>query len=293
MAQQSKAVADLLSAIDGAVEKFNNASPVIEDKLMKRFHVLLKDLDLDRFGHVKPTVKNLRKVNRIARELKSEILNSSWGGNVLQLEKDISEIQALQVKYFSTIEKSYKATAFMNEVTADTIRLVQYSLLGDGLDANVVHKIGVLLRKNITESVSFSDLVQSMSDFLTGTSERVGVLQRYSSQLVNDSLNQYAAQLNKAFTDDLGLKWFMYVGSLVKDSRPWCVHMVSKQYIHESELTALTNGNIDGKKVSLQGLIVGTNAQNVQVNRGGYNCNHLMLPISDAAVPKKLRDRFN
>lgn len=288
----NKIVSDLLQSIEFSIDKFHNAAPGIQDRLYRRFLNVLKELSLTSSGNIKPTVKNLRLINTISRDFRVEIIQSNWVDRIADLENDLDKIQALQVKYFATIERGYKPSAFMNEIKRQTIISLKEKLLDDGLQANVVNRLSDILRKNITESASFSDLVDDMSVFLKGNSSRLGRLQSYSSQIVTDGLNQYAASLNKAFTDDLGLKWYRYVGSIVKDSRPWCVALVAKQWVHESELSKVSNGYISGVKVSLQGLIPGTDASNIQINRGGYNCNHMLLPVSSEVVPKDIRSKF-
>jgi hypothetical protein len=70
-------------------------------------------------------------------------------------------------------------------------------------------------------------------------------------------------------------------------------------YIHVSQLEEIVSGNICGEQVPIydktglpQGMIAGTNASNFRINRGGYNCNHQLYPVSAAVVPKELRDKF-
>jgi len=87
----------------------------------------------------------------------------------------------------------------------------------------------------------------------------------------------------------LGLVWYQYVGSLITTSREFCIHLVGKRYVHESEITGIINGKIDGEKVSLAGLIPDTTKDNFPILRGGYNCRHQMLAVSEATVPKKVR----
>lgn len=288
-----KIITELLNKIEGSITTFENATPKIESRIMSRFQGMMSDLDTLKDGTIKPTVANLRKVNAFSKEMRREISASGWDKTVNGIDKDLKSIEGLQYQYFDTVSKGYAAGAFMNSLKETTMQQVSKDLLESGLSANVVDKASTIIQRNITEKASLSDLVQEMSTFIQGNEQRLGVLSRYSRQIVTDSLNQYAAQLNKTFTDDLGLQWYRYVGSLVNDSRPWCIAMVSKEWIHESELPAVTRGRIDGETVSLAGLMPGTNATNVQVRRGGYNCNHMLLPVATEAVPKDLRNKLN
>ncbi|MDR0419415.1 MAG: hypothetical protein LBH34_04310 [Prevotellaceae bacterium] len=40
------------------------------------------------------------------------------------------------------------------------------------------------------------------------------------------------------------------------------------------------------------GLKEGTNPDNFQANRGGWNCQHQLIPVPDSAVPNELRSKF-
>ncbi len=109
---------------------------------------------------------------------------------------------------------------------------------------------------------------------------------------------------NATLTDDLGLEWYKYDGSLKDTSRPFCDALIAAKkscmpYIHKSQLEEIVSGNICGEQVPIydktglpQGMIAGTNASNFRINRGGYNCNHQLYPVSAAVVPKELRDKF-
>jgi hypothetical protein len=58
-------------------------------------------------------------------------------------------------------------------------------------------------------------------------------------------------------------------------------------------------GEIDGHQCKIydatglpMGMIDGTNPENFFVNRGGYNCGHELIPVSEVSVPKEVRERF-
>ena len=151
---------------------------------------------------------------------------------------------------------------------------------------------------------SRADFVEQVREFMLNTDAGDGKLVRYTKQIVTDSLNQFSANYNATLTDDLGLVWYKYDGSLKDTSRPFCDALIAAKkscmpYIHVSQLEEIVSGNICGEQVPIydktglpQGMIAGTNASNFRVNRGGYNCNHQLYPVSAAVVPKELRDKF-
>ncbi len=100
-------------------------------------------------------------------------------------------------------------------------------------------------------------------------------------------------------TDDLGLEWFEYVGSNIETTREFCEHLTEKRYVHKSEIKTILKGDIDGHQCEIyektglpKGMIEGTTEQNFQVNCGGWNCRHQLVPVAKEAVPKVLRDKI-
>ncbi|MFV0390746.1 MAG: hypothetical protein ACK5KP_02500 [Paludibacteraceae bacterium] len=172
-------------------------------------------------------------------------------------------------------------------------------LTGTGIDANVTNKLNDILLRSITSGGMYAGLVKDMSDFLTTTENGDGALKRYAQTWTNTSLNQFAGQNNKLMTDDLGLEWFMYVGSNKETTREFCDHLNAKKYIHKSEIPEVVKGHIDGHECEIyektglpKGMIAGTNADNFQVNCGGWNCGHKLVPVAMEAVPKGVIDKF-
>ena len=161
-----------------------------------------------------------------------------------------------------------------------------------GIQANVVDKAADIIQTNISQGRKFGNMVTDMRNFLTTTPEHVGALKSYASHIVRDSINTYAAQYNQYVSDDLDFQWFVYTGAIVKTSRSFCVKLVKKQYVHKSEFGKVAEGNFIPKPDNMKGLKPDTKASNLQILRGGYNCNHLLSPIGEAWIPKKLRAKY-
>jgi len=56
------------------------------------------------------------------------------------------------------------------------------------------------------------------------------------------------------------------------------------RWFHISEIEETASESWAGK-------IPGTNASNILINRGGFNCNHQYIPVSADAVPKRVLAR--
>ncbi len=71
------------------------------------------------------------------------------------------------------------------------------------------------------------------------------------------------------------------------------------EFIHVSQFKQLLEGRICGDQIAIykkydlpHGLIKGTNVSSLQVNAGGYNCNHGFYGVPKAIVPKAIWDQY-
>ena len=99
-------------------------------------------------------------------------------------------------------------------------------------------------------------------------SDRAGNnLRRYASQIAHDSVMQFHGQFTVAKAKEAGLNHYTYTGTLVRDSRPFCVSMLNK-VLTESEIRDIWNNTSWAGKSTGDPFIV----------RGGYRCRHTWIP---------------
>jgi len=98
-------------------------------------------------------------------------------------------------------------------------------------------------------------------------------MRRYASQMVHDSLMQFDAGINVAAGREVGATEWKYYGSIINDTRPWCVRHAGKKY-SEDEIREMWANNEWAGKAPGDPFIV----------RGGYNCRHHWRPVFDIEV---------
>ena len=93
-------------------------------------------------------------------------------------------------------------------------------------------------------------------------------LRRYAYQQVHDALMQFNGSFTQAKAQEAGLTHYEYYGSLVRDSRDWCVRhkgmVMSEEQIREKWANSSWQGKAPGDPF---------------VVRGGYNCRHHFMPV--------------
>lgn len=297
--QQELLIKKILKTIDSATEQFNSNIPSLQRQILNDITVLIKDFDLSSDGSIKNSVKNLKLVGQIKNKLEKLILNDSYLKSVKEFVSAFDQISKLQNQYFNLIEKKYKPPALLKEIQKQSIGAAITSLTEAGIGSNVTEQIQKMLRVNVTTGGSFAELTTQLRNSILSNKTGGGLLERYTRQVAEDSIQQFNRQYASAVSDDLGLNWFVYTGTLIETSREWCRELVKKRYVHRSELKEIVEGQIDEHHVKINpktkvwaGGIPGTNESNVTVYAGGYLCKHLFAPVSAAVVPANIRAQF-
>jgi hypothetical protein len=107
------------------------------------------------------------------------------------------------------------------------------------------------------------ELKQTYGSTVTGDN-----LSAYSGQIVQDALMGFDGQFAKFRADELGLTHYVYYGTVIRDSRDFCVEHVNKVFTEE-EARQLWQSEWQGKSGS-----------DPFLDRGGYNCRHHWQPTS-------------
>lgn len=283
---------DIIQKSQDAVADFSAYLPVLEKKVYNRLQAIINRLELDADGNIEVSDANLQILDDLKEAMQRIPKDKEYMKNVAGLKKTLADIEALQTAYFESQFVNFLKPDVMDAIQEDAFKSAVSSLTESGINANVVNKAVQLARDSITSGSSFLDMSDQLKAFMVSTPEVPGKLQSYAKQVVNDTIHTTSRIYNARVAEDLGLNWFEYIGGLMKTSRPWCVAMEGKKYINRQEFAKVCRGDIDGKKVSLQGLMPDTNASNVESRCGGYNCEHHMAPVPDAVVPTSLRRQF-
>ena len=103
-------------------------------------------------------------------------------------------------------------------------------------------------------------------------SDRAGNnLRRYASQIAHDSVMQFHGQFTVAKAKEAGLEHFTYTGTLVRDSREFCVNMLNRTLTEEQIRDMWNTRSWQGKSTGDPFIV-----------RGGYRCRHTWIPTDPA-----------
>lgn len=309
MANISKA--DMLNKVDNASDQFAGVITKTEKAIFDSAVALIKKLDIDSQGHIRITTANLKLLSDIKSRLGKLTKSKEYLKGVKELVKAFDDIYHAQVSYYSTqfakktlSDNAKKKFAAMQRIAVtNTIE----GLTGSGVNANVTEELSKILLRAVTTGAKYSDLVDEFRSKLISSGDNISALAKYANTYATTALTQYAGQNNKLFTDDLGTEWFEYVGSQIETTRELCNTLLEHHpYIHQSEIKDILAGRITDQqtgeiieigmnpKTGLpKGMIEGTTPDNFQVNVGGWNCRHQLVPIAKEAVPENIRAKYD
>ena len=197
---------------------------------------------------------------------------------------DLTTLNALKTQSFSGFEDI--AERFLKVINDE---VYQSTIAGRPFDDMVTnirsHINGVYKRSNTAEINELVDFINEnkfdsakkaqVEDAVRKlhtqyASDRAGNnLRRYASQIAHDSVMQFHGQFTIAKAKEAGLTHFTYTGTLVRDSREFCVSMLNKTLTEEQIREMWINRSWQGKSTGDPFIV-----------RGGYRCRHTWIPTN-------------
>lgn len=144
-----------------------------------------------------------------------------------------------------------------------------------------VEPVKKLIAQNVMQGRSIQQTVSQLENWDKGNLAsgrlangiRTPNLQKYATQVARDTAYSVSRTTNNIFKEKYGLTKFIYAGSLVKDSRPLCRHLIHlNRPIDINEMPPLI-------ALYPEGLYPNTTRENFPIVAGGFNCNHVVMMV--------------
>ena len=224
-----------------------------------------------------------------------------------QINKGIEGITALNTTYFAlaipnAIERFDKIIEGAKAITDLKIGLRAGKMIRGGYlmstlktDAALT-ELKQLLLKLVTSQVDMKEFINAIKENVNGTDLKSGVYDRQLKRYAYDTYQQYDAAYNKKLAEEFGMKYFIYQGGIITDSRDFCVCHTDKVFsIEESELwktwipsdcTDYPVGWPKAKDMNEHPGYMDYPGYDPLTDRGGYSCRHILGYISDELAIK-------
>jgi hypothetical protein len=243
-------------------------------------------------GRIKNTLNNLAKANLTERVF-DEVGRDEVNDLVRDYAAYLIEISGKNAEYYYSIGID-KAKV---DAIADSVGLIR-RVIGIGEDGKLLQG-GYLYRlasaETVREQVKQYVLTsiasgQSLKQFQSGlkglvqsTDEVDGVLLSYWNNYAYDQFSRVREINNLHFKDEIGLKYFVYQGGLIRTSRKFCIKKNGKVF---SEEEAIRDWPKDSDLIDKAHL----STYNPLIDRGRHNCRHFLMWISNE-MAKELKQR--
>ncbi len=192
---------------------------------------------------------------------------------IQQLKKiAFTQFQNLATEFTNTLAQEVFQSTLVGKPFAEVVETMRAKINGIYQQADTkkqqelvdfVQKQRIAGKTNTEEfKTAVDELKQTYGSTVTGDN-----LASYSGQIVQDALMGFDGQFAKFRADELGLTSYVYYGSIIRDSRDFCVEHANKVFTEE-EARELWQNEWQGKSGS-----------DPFIDRGGYNCRHHWQPV--------------
>ena len=260
---------------DTFIEDYLGALPSI----MLRVAAILAILELID-GNIVLNEANQAKVNDIGRQVEAALLaDQKLNTALVNYARAFKDQELINQKLFTQ-----KLTGFQQKDIFTNLVENSQEIAIEGLQASIQSEIVTEIKKFVNSGISsqqsFEGLVTAIQNsVLSQDAALIGNIQTAARDFFSISDANYTI----AVANDLGIEWYLYTGTLVRESRDFCKERKGKIF-HESEIR-------QWPKLKWQGKIPSTDATTIFIFRGGYNCLDLFMPVDESDVPEVVKAR--
>lgn len=284
-----------LKRLQSIPDKFISDTQKAEKKIISGILDTINQLEI-KDGFIVKSKANLTAIAQIASDIKSVVLQSDYVQSVKEFIGEFDTQAELTDKYFDKIlTDAPAATSYADAVLELSKKQTVNYLLQAPMDAAFITPIEDLLTTNIQAGASFTQTIKDIRDFAEGQADGGGKLVQYSKQIAYDSFAVSDRTYLSERAEALGFEWYIYSGGELPTTRKFCEVRHGKYYHKkEIELWVTDSGSEESNPKphrEWDGMFPGTNKQTVFDLAGGFNCRHIIAPVSLNSVPQDVIDR--
>jgi len=278
---------EIQAIIDRKVERletipdaFANRMVAIQRRKFSDVVALLDGLEYSN-GSIVINQANLLKIEQITEQIRNVLTEGEFETVVGELLQEFDTQAAITYRYYDAAFEAFEVPAIANEILAQKKREAVIDLL-NSTDEYLTNPMRQSLSNAVSGGATRKDLVEVFNLLINGDADTVGRLERATRQIVSDTFALSDRAVTNTVAEQLGLNWYLYTGGLLDTTRPFCKARNGKYFRKEEVQSWATLGDWAGR-------MAGTDEKTIFVTAGGYNCQHAILPVSEAAVPNRFK----
>lgn len=287
-----KLIQERIDRLESVPEKLITVIDKQEEKLFKQ---ILKDLDGLKIvdGKIEASKDSLAKINSILENLKRTLFGSDYLNAIKEFAGEIGSQAKLNNKILEQTIGTFEDSE-MFKATVERSQMNALLLLDEGAVTNtLLQPIAQILTNSIVGNVSFQQAVATLRENMVGEKSLLG---GYSKTIIKDAFSISDRQYNQLISKENGVEFYRYDGGKLKTTRYFCCVRSNKIY-HYKEISSWgskpslwNKGDATGcDKLNGGGMNPDTNSSTIFSYLGGYNCQHILVPIATEYVPKSVK----
>lgn len=254
-----------------------------QKKLLTEISSALDSLDIED-ALIKISQSNIAKIESIITSMQDVFFDKDYVEAVKSFASGIDAQAVLTRDLISAGFGKLRPKKLYEQILRST-RKNAVSLFGEAvMDQVYFEPLRQQMLTSITTGASFKDTLKAVQLITVGDADADGLLHTHAKTYSRTAYAQADATYTTTISRDLGVEFYKYAGSEIETTREFC-QVRHNKYYHVDEVEEWgTLGNWSGK-------IKGTNSSTIFSNRGGWNCRHSLVPVSEAIVPKEVLRR--
>lgn len=225
-------------------------------------------------GFLLKETANKRKAGRLDTLIERYLKKSGYVKSVTRFLEDFDLIDDEVRRAHSEVNNYNVPKGLITPHKKAAITRTTSDLVGNGLTVALKDPIKIILFDAVTTGGSLTDVMKEVRTAIKTTQGKNGRLLSYVTQISRDALQQYNGRLHGSIQRELKLNAYLYVNSLVKDSRPQCIRWHDMETILIKDLKK----EIEWAKRNGKGMIPETTVATFSKYRGGFACRHEAIP---------------
>jgi hypothetical protein len=275
----------LIGRLDSVPDAFVESVGKVQNEVFKETLKLVNQMDTTD-GLFVYNEKNLNIINQLNKSLTKSVYNDEFTGALTDFMKEFSvqatynnDLFRLTIEDFE-LKDVYKQTLFNSQSTAIDL----YSEAN--FTSEITTPLKTVLNSAVTQSMSFSDVQETIKTAILGNDKLDGNLVRYAKTTAYDAFAVADRTYYQAVATDYSPVWYKYVGKEIEDTRCFCQERKGRIY-HVDNIRDWGRGKDLGECRSgslWQGANKNTDESTIFNYVGGYNCKHRLMVVSLSSV---------
>jgi len=233
---------------------------------------------------------NLELAYQINEKLKGVMASGEYGKALSEFAGQFDIQAESNLSYFT---EAFNITAApelaATLLSASKVNAVDL-LINRAADSEFLYPLRDIIEQSVVNNAGYAETIKTLREFIEGGENVDGRLLQYSRGIAHDTFAVADRSVISAYASEYGMEWFLYMGATMTTTRPFCSERIGGFY-HQKEIEMWgegkkTLGMAWPKDGEWGGMMDGTNSSTIFSVAGGYNCGHIISPVSESDVPE-------